>query len=962
MSFTPALKDPAARAHLRMQFGQPAGVPIGAISTVAITPRGRVAQVAALTVAAQHAGTDYALLSLDGGTDGELYLVECLVSDGAGGQIEAARQTANVVITEARRKEAAERQASDAIRKAQSSQRVGMAQVGMQANDVAVQWASGTSAGIIFAQQANQVGYALSMMGGTAGRVGAIFAGPWGAAITVAVMGLSLLSGRAGEAGGMADFMADRYGAAGERVAQTFVDPVNDAIDSIGQLLDMLGNRLVDGIMNDLDLAARGLAWFKGQVDALLSETAQLAITKAAQTALNPVGTALDLARWATGKEAPVRDRAAERAGRRADQALAATPASAQFNSLTGFDPFDKDKLRDFGRAVQQEARAAEREAQQLADAATREAKRAGDAAVREAKRVAEAQAKFMEGMVAAAAKAANTDLFRPGMAAEQFDRQDKARKSDDLARAVGQAENNIDAAREQAKAQADAFNKEVLGHAATIGAAIGGSAGESLTAAIGALVVGDKGALSGLRGPQGVIARGLAPTLQSREFKDAVAPLVKTFKTVFGDQPFGKELGKALEALGFGSAVASIIGKGSKEEQIGGAVGGGIGSAIGSIYGPLGEAVGKVVGSVLGTVVGGLFVKAKTGSVSLSGSGGVVVQGDPTGTGGTQVQNAGVLGNNFTNALNSIVEQLGGTIGNFAVSIGQNGNNYRVDTTGAGRTRKKQAGVLAFGEDANAAVQAALADAIRDGAVAGVSPRVQSVLKQYAENLDRAVAEALKVQNLENWLADRENPFASAMRDFERQAAERVRVARQYGFDVVEIEKANAEERAKAVKETASSLTAGLKALLDDIRYGSRAEGSVSERLTSLGAERSRLQGLIDGGDTSQIDALAAIIQQQYDLRKEAFGSTGEFASGRGETITTLEQLIRQTEDRVAAASTAAQNLTNDKLSEANTTLDEQMTEMQRQTAALNEIVMRLSGGGGITAGLLALYGRSAV
>jgi phage gp36-like protein len=88
MSFTPALKDPAARAHLRMQFGQPAGVPIGAIDSVVITPRGRVAEVAALTVAAQHAGADYVMLSFDGGTNGELYLIEARVADGAGGVAE----------------------------------------------------------------------------------------------------------------------------------------------------------------------------------------------------------------------------------------------------------------------------------------------------------------------------------------------------------------------------------------------------------------------------------------------------------------------------------------------------------------------------------------------------------------------------------------------------------------------------------------------------------------------------------------------------------------------------------------------------------------------------------------------------------------------------------------------------------------------------------------------------------
>ena len=65
------------------------------------------------------------------------------------------------------------------------------------------------------------------------------------------------------------------------------------------------------------------------------------------------------------------------------------------------------------------------------------------------------------------------------------------------------------------------------------------------------------------------------------------------------------------------------IRGKGSKEEQIGGAIGASAGSAIGSAFGHLGEALGKAVGSVLGSAIGGMFVSAKTGSVSLSSSGG---------------------------------------------------------------------------------------------------------------------------------------------------------------------------------------------------------------------------------------------------------------------------------------------------------------------------------------------------
>ena len=875
-------------------------------------------------------------------------------------EIEAARVAANAVIAEAQRKAAAERQAAEAIRKAQVGQRMGMAQMGMQANDVATQLASGTDAAIVFAQQANQVGYAMTMMGGAAGRVGAIFAGPWGAAITAAVMGLSILSRNAGEAGGMADYLSDRFGEAGERVAVAFVDPVNDAIDSISDLMDRLGGRLVDGIMNDLDLAARALAWFKGQVDALIPAAGQSAISRGLKAALNPLGNLIDQGRNAAGWNGPERDRAAEREARRVDRAFAATAPSHQFNVSTGFDPFDKDKLRDFGRAVQEEVRTGEREAKKLADAAAREAKRAADAATREAKRVAEAHAKFLDQMELAAAKATSTDLFKPGLVDDYFKKQEQARKNDELSRVVGEADNRRAGAKEEAKVKADAFNKAMLGYATTIGDAIGNEAGRSAASVVGALISGDAGRL---RGPGGNVARGLLDIAGTKEIKEAFRPLVAQMKTVFGDQPFGKELGKAFEAAGFGAGVAALIGKGSKEESIGGAIGAMGGQALGNaIAGPLGGAIGKIAGSIIGTAIGGLFVKPKTGSVTITGAGGEIGVSDAVGTGGSQKKNATAAGNSLSDALRQFAEQLGGTIGDFSVSIGQSGKNWRVDTSGAGRTNKKNAGVLAFGEDAEAAYAAALEDAIRDGAIGGVSPRVQAAIQRYADDVNRALSEAIKVQNLENWLADRKDPFAAAFREFERQAAERVRVARQYGFDVLEIEKANAEERAKLIKEQTEASLASVRQLLDDIRFGSRAEGSISDRLTALGSERSRLQGLVDGGDVTQIDALAAVLQQQLDLQKEAYGSTGQYASGRSETITTLEQLIKQTEDRVAAASSAAQNLTIDKLTELNGTADEQMTEMQRQTAALNQIIAQLANSGGSGGGLIGAFARFAV
>lgn len=66
-------------------------------------------------------------------------------------------------------------------------------QLGYQAQDVTASLASGINPLVILAQQGGQTAAALSTMGGTAGRVAAFFAGPWGAAIIGATLLLGYL-------------------------------------------------------------------------------------------------------------------------------------------------------------------------------------------------------------------------------------------------------------------------------------------------------------------------------------------------------------------------------------------------------------------------------------------------------------------------------------------------------------------------------------------------------------------------------------------------------------------------------------------------------------------------------------------------------------------------------------------------------------------------------------------------
>lgn len=87
--------------------------------------------------------------------------------------------------------------------------RQGTAQLGMQFNQFATQVASGTSPLLAMQQQLGDVGYAMSFMGGAAGRVGGFLAGPWGAAIIMATSILTPLAMNLLNNGDASDKMAD---------------------------------------------------------------------------------------------------------------------------------------------------------------------------------------------------------------------------------------------------------------------------------------------------------------------------------------------------------------------------------------------------------------------------------------------------------------------------------------------------------------------------------------------------------------------------------------------------------------------------------------------------------------------------------------------------------------------------------------------------------------------------------
>lgn len=406
-----------------------------------------------------------------------------------------------------------------------------------------------------------------------------------------------------------------------------------------------------------------------------------------------------------------------------------------------------------------------------------------------------------------------------------------------------------------------------------------------------------------------------------------------------------GLSLGGGALATG-GLAAASGVGLASAAGVGGAAIAGGTAAAGGlaAAAAPLLAAAPYVAAALAaGLLIKSLIKKDDWGDASLTTTAsGVSIASQRTHGTGRAATDA-TLADAVSAGLANYASQLGGTIksGVSIGSIGTNKDSYYYNPTGGGF---KAAGTQVF-KSAEEAVQAALADALGDGAIIA-SPATEAALKKYGGDVNKAVAEALKVQGLETLIADQDNPFLAVFRDFERVAAERVKVATDNGFDIVAIEKLNGEARAKLVAQTLAQATGGVKSLLNELQFGSRSAGSLDQRRSALEAERDRLLAAAKN-DPSQNDAAANIIRQLLDLSTEAFGKTGASALVREQSISQLQELVSQTEAKLSAAQlSASSDPIVAQMTEMNATGDEQTVLLQQIRDAVANWSTGISGG----------------
>jgi ribosomal protein S20 len=454
--------------------------------------------------------------------------------------------------------------------------------------------------------------------------------------------------------------------------------------------------------------------------------------------------------------------------------------------------------------------------------------------------------------------------------------------------------------------------------------------------------------------------------TRTARELFKALA------ETTFGPR-FADTMADAMQRAGVGAAIGGMVG-GRTGQLVGGgltgllsvATGGnsGFGKLIGGLQQNLpliGTAIAlnqglntllgnddRVGGGLLHTVLGplgSLFLKKKSGSTTLSSTSGALGYSGS----GSYRDSTLASGSGVQSTLASIIERLGGSEGAFRVSIGQRGKDYVVDPTGAGRTKGN--GVLKFKNEADAA-RAALLDAIKDGAVAGISAGAQRLL-QAGKDIEKQLDKALKLQSVFDRLKEIDDPVGAALEKLDREFASLRSIAAEAGEGLVEVERLYGIERAKTVEEANQRITASLRGLYESLTSGSDAI-SLYERRGFAKAAFDPLYARVAAGDQSANDAFAEAARTLLDIEREISGSGEGYFSLR-------DQILKVTKDRIDGVPVTGA-ASNDNLASANDNVPV-VGALNDQTAAIigignttNALLLQLVNGtyGGGRSGLV--------
>lgn len=456
--------------------------------------------------------------------------------------------------------------------------------------------------------------------------------------------------------------------------------------------------------------------------------------------------------------------------------------------------------------------------------------------------------------------------------------------------------------------------------------------------------------------GLSGVLTGALAGYMRAGNVGAAIGG-AKSIAGLFGAssetlQYFDQALTGAERGGQYNQILSGILGKKRTSRvgsQIGGAAGGALGFAIG---GPAGAQVGQLAGSILGSLVGGIFKKKKYGTASLSGSGAFGVSGNSS----AYRDDAEGLGNSVMEGLNRISDALGGAIGAFSTSIGLYKGKFRVSTTGrTGKLKGKYGDVTDFGDDEEAAIRFAIADAIKDGAITGLRAATQRLLQQ-GDDVDAQLQKALDFEGVFSDLKAIKDPVGAALDTLDKEFQRLIKIFGEAGAsseEYAQLEELYGIRRSEAIEEANNRVLSSLRGLLNDLTIGD-AGLSLRSRLSSAQAAYNPLAARVAAGDTTAYDDYADAARQLLDLQREVYGSTNAYFALLDE-VTSLTQSRVDAESNVS--SIAAGRPSPFDTTQVSTAVTDQTQILGSHLSAINDNIITLietiNASGGNAAGL---------
>lgn len=327
-----------------------------------------------------------------------------------------------------------------------------------------------------------------------------------------------------------------------------------------------------------------------------------------------------------------------------------------------------------------------------------------------------------------------------------------------------------------------------------------------------------------------------------------------------------GAAVGPLALAFGGGSMVGSL----QKSVGLGGSsLGGGIGAAAGMMVGgPIGAVIGSVLGSTLGGVLKGVLSPNRTSNAVITGMGTATTGGK----GGKQDVALGLAGN-VQDGLSQIADALGVDVGSFYTAIGVRGGDYRVNTSGS--SLKIKNGAKNFGDDAEAAVEFALRDAIGDGAFTGkISAAAERALKNTSKSIEDAIEDALTIESIPKRLREIEDPIGAAVdkvvTDFTKLRDTLVAngaTAQQ----LADAEKLFNYEREAAIERTETTL----RDFLESLKIGGNSPLSLRDQSATAEAAFAKYEADIAAGKAVDQSGFASAAQAALDIKRQTDGST---------------------------------------------------------------------------------------